>query len=63
MGVDCPVCRVRGIRLGRVFIGATMTRGLLLSMFGAMVTFFITYLFLYPAMAIMPSGSPSSSIS
>lgn len=33
-----------------VFIGATMTRGLLLSMFGAMVTFFITYLFLYPAM-------------
>lgn len=32
-----------------VFIGATMTRGLLLSMFGAMVTFFITYLFLYPA--------------
>jgi MATE family multidrug resistance protein len=27
-----------------------MTRGLLLSMFGAMVTFFITYLFLYPAM-------------
>lgn len=33
-----------------VFIGATMTRGLLLSMFGAMVTFFITDLFLYPAM-------------
>lgn len=33
-----------------VFIGATMTRGLLLSMFGAMVTFFLTYLLLFPTM-------------
>ena len=33
-----------------VFIGATMTRGLLLSMLGAMATFFITYLLLYPSM-------------
>lgn len=30
-----------------VFIGATMTRGLLLSMFGAMATFFATYLLLF----------------
>ena len=33
-----------------VFIGATMTRGLLLSMLGAMATFFITYMLLYPTM-------------
>jgi MATE family multidrug resistance protein len=31
-----------------VFIGATMTRGLLLTMFGAMLTFFITYFTLKP---------------
>jgi MATE family multidrug resistance protein len=31
-----------------VFIGATMTRGLLLTMFGAMLTFFITYFVLKP---------------
>jgi MATE family multidrug resistance protein len=31
-----------------VFIGATMTRGLLLTMFGAMLTFFITYFALKP---------------
>lgn len=31
-----------------VFIGATMTRGLLLSMFGAMVIFFATYFLLSP---------------
>lgn len=33
-----------------VFIGATMTRGLLLSMFGAMIVFFVTYYLLYPSM-------------
>ena len=33
-----------------VFIGATMTRGLLLSMLGAVATFFITYMLLYPTM-------------
>ena len=32
-----------------VFIGATMTRGLLLSMAGAMATFFATYYLLYPS--------------
>ncbi len=50
MGAHRAIRRIRGIRMGRVFIGATMTRGLLLSMLGAMATFFITYMLLYPTM-------------
>lgn len=48
--VSVPFAGFAAFAWDGVFIGATMTRGLLLSMFGAMATFFATYFFLYPHM-------------
>ncbi len=48
--VSIPFAGFAAFAWDGVFIGATMTRGLLLSMFGAMAIFFATYFFLFPVM-------------
>ncbi|MDE5786522.1 MAG: MATE family efflux transporter [Duncaniella sp.] len=48
--VVVPLAGFAAFTFDGIFIGATMTRSMLLSMFSAMVVFFLTWFLLYPSM-------------